>query len=49
MMFRIADGIVCGGGSDKVGGDEFGALVNKLIERMLAVRTGSPPDDGLMR
>jgi hypothetical protein len=47
MMFRIIDGIVCGGGSKKVGRDEFGALVNKLVERMLAVRTGRSPDNRL--
>ena len=43
-MFRIIDGIVCGGGSNKVGRDKFGALVNKLVERMLAVRTSRSPD-----
>ena len=47
MMFRIIDRIVCGGGSNKVGRDEFGALVNKLVERMLTVRTGRSPDDRL--
>ena len=47
MMFGIVDGIVCSGGSNKVGRDEFGALVNKLVERMLAVRTGRSPDDRL--
>ena len=47
MMFRIMNRIVGGGGSDEVGRDQFGALVNKLIERMLAVRTGRSPDDRL--
>ena len=46
-MFRMINGIVCGGGSNKIGRDEFGALVNKLVERMLAVRTGRSPDDRL--
>ena len=31
-MFRMLDGIVCSGGSDKIGRDEFGALVNELVE-----------------
>ena len=47
MMFRIIDGIVRGSGSNKIGRDEFGPLVNKLIERMLTVRTSSSPDDRL--
>lgn len=48
MMFRMIDGILCGGGSNKVGRDEFGALMNKLVKRMLAVRTGRSPDDRLL-
>jgi hypothetical protein len=38
----------CGGG-DKVGGDDFGALVHELVERVLAVGSGRTPDDGLQR
>ena len=48
MMFRMINGIVCGSGSNKVRRDEFRPLVNKLIKGMLAVRTGSSPDDRLL-
>jgi hypothetical protein len=46
-MFRMVDGVVCSGGSDEIGRDEFGALMNKLVEGMLAVCTGCSPDDRL--
>jgi hypothetical protein len=46
-MFGSADGIVCGGGSDEVGRDEFGALMDKLVEGVLAVCTGRSPYDRL--
>lgn len=46
-MFRVVDGIMCGSGSNKVGRDEFRALMDELVEGMLAVRSGCSPNDRL--
>lgn len=46
-MFGMVDGIVRAGGSDEVGRDEFCALMNKLIEGVLAIRTSRSPNDRL--
>ena len=43
----MRDGVVRRGGRDKVCGDEFRALVNELIERVLPVGARGAPDNGL--
>jgi len=43
----VLNSIVSAGGSNKVGRDEFGALVNELVKGVLAVRAGCSPDDRL--
>lgn len=45
MVGAVGKGVVSSSGGNKVGGDEFGALVNELVERVLAVGTGSTPQD----
>ena len=47
VMLRIRDRIVRRRRSNEVCRDEFGALVYELIERVLAVRASSAPDDRL--
>lgn len=47
VVLRVCDGIVRGGGREKVGRDHFGALVQKLIERVLTVSSWCTPYDGL--
>lgn len=48
MMFGMFNRIMGTGGSDKVGRDEFGTLMNELVKGVLAVGTGCSPDDRLM-
>ena len=43
----VADGVLGGGGGEEIGGDELGALVHELVERVLAVRACCSPDDRL--
>ena len=43
----VTDRVEGGGGSDEIGRDQLGSLVNKLIERVLTIGSGSTPDDGL--
>jgi hypothetical protein len=47
MVLGVFDGIVGGSGGDEVSRDDLGALVNKLVERVLTVGTRSTPDDRL--
>ena len=47
MVLRVCDGIVRSGGREKVGRDHFGALVQKLIERVLTIGSRGTPDNGL--
>ena len=47
MVFRAGDGVVRGGRGNKIGRDNFRALVYKLVEGVLAVGTRCTPDDGL--
>ena len=42
----LAEGILRFDGREEVGGDEAGALVDELIEGVLAVGAGLAPDDG---
>ena len=42
----VADGVVGAAEADEVGGDEAGALVDELVEGVLAVGAGLTPDDG---
>ena len=41
----ISDGIVTDGGRDEIAGDQFCSLMDQLIEGVLPVRPGFPPDD----
>ena len=43
----VTDGVEGGCRSDEIGRDQLGALMNKLVERVLAIRSSSTPDDGL--
>lgn len=45
MVLAVADGIVGLRGSDKICGDDAGALVDELVEGVLAVGTGLAPND----
>ena len=47
VMFRVFDGVVRRCWGDEICRDELGALVDKLVEGVLAVGTGGTPDDGL--
>lgn len=47
MVERVANRIVRGGGSEEVGGNELGSLVQKLVERVLTVGASGSPDDRL--
>ena len=49
MVLRVADRVVRRAWGEKVCGDKLRALVEKLIERMLSVRTRCTPDDGLRK
>lgn len=40
-------GVERGGWCEEIGGNELGALMQKLVEGMLAVRACCTPDDGL--
>ena len=41
----FTQGVECSGRSQKVAGDDLGALVDQLIKGMLPVGTGLSPDD----
>lgn len=47
VVLRFGDRVVRRCGGEEVCGDEFGALVNQLVERVLPVRARRTPDDGL--
>ena len=47
VVERVTDRVKRGGGGDEICGDQLGSLVNKLVERVLAIRSSSTPDDGL--
>lgn len=43
----VTDGIEGGCGSDEIGRDQLGSLMNKLVEGVLTIGSSSAPDDGL--
>lgn len=47
MVFRAGDGVVRGGRGDKISRDNFSALVDELVEGVLAIGTCCTPNDGL--
>jgi hypothetical protein len=47
VVLRLLDRVERRSGSQEVGRDELGALVDELVEGMLAVGAGSTPDDRL--
>ena len=47
MVQRVADRVMRRRGGKEVGGDDLRALVDKLVERVLAVGSSGTPDDGL--
>ena len=47
VMFRVFNRIVCSSRSNKIGRDEFGTLMNELVEGVLTIRTSCSPDDRL--
>ena len=47
VVLRVRDRVVRRRGGEEVRGDELRALVHELVERVLAVRARSSPDDGL--
>ena len=47
VVLRAGDGVLSRRGRDEVSGDELGALVHELVERVLAVRPRRAPDDRL--
>jgi hypothetical protein len=47
VMLRAVDGVVGRSGSDEVGRDDLGALMDELVERVLAVGAGCSPNNGL--
>lgn len=47
-MFGVRDGVVGCGGGEEVRGDDFGTLVNELVEGVLAVCSRCTPDYRLM-
>ena len=46
LVLVVLDGVVRLGGEDEVGGDELGALVEELVERVLCVGGGLTKEDG---
>ncbi|KAG5457635.1 MAG: hypothetical protein BJ554DRAFT_2295, partial [Olpidium bornovanus] len=46
VVEAAGDRVVRSDGGDEVTRDELGALVDQLVERVLAVRAGLAPDDG---
>lgn len=47
-MFGVRDGVVSCGGGEEVRGDDFGTLVDELVEGVLAVCSRCTPDYRLM-
>jgi hypothetical protein len=47
VVERVAERVVRRCWGDEISGDELRALVNKLIERVLAIGACSAPDDRL--
>lgn len=48
VMLATGDGVECLDGSEEITRDEFGSLVDELIEGVLTVGTALSPNDGLM-
>jgi len=46
LVLVVVDGVVGLGGKDEVRGDEFGALVEELVEGVLGVSGGFAEEDG---
>jgi hypothetical protein len=48
VVFASGDGVVRVGRCQEIGGDELGALVQELVEGVLAISAGCAPDYWLL-